>query len=699
MRSRFRSGVSLRGRLSRSLSASLIGLAGLAMLEGAPADAQNSRARGSESVAPAGDAVPSFLGESRDLGPADPRSTMTISLRLKSSASLDAILQRLYDPSSPEYRQWLSEAQLDAALAAAPRDVATIRQFLASHHLSVLSEARGEILAQGTAADVEAAFRTPLHLFDVHGQIVRANTAAPSISGSAGALVSTVGGLTDQRMSPHWRMGREPDGTAFAPMAVNAVENGRFFSAQCFRPPEQATFKSSGVIATYFGNRYGQDIDGSGAIEPCGYQPSDAWSAYGLAPLYAHGLDGTGETIAIVEAFGSTTIERDVAAFSAVYGLPPADLTMVGTPTAAVYSTDSDQQGWAIETTLDVEWAHAIAPGAKVLLIVAPDDKQIHLSQAVVNAATRPGVVVISSSYGFPESREDHAEFKGFERANKIAAALGISVDYSTGDSGDLIAALGYSDVSYPASSPWATAIGGVSVGVRADGSISMQTGWGANVTRIAEAAPASSPPANVPTAPPLHQGFYAGAGGGPSGVFSKPVFQRGLPGRMRETPDIAWIADPYTGVEIIYTADASGQQDATVIGGTSVACPMFSGLWAIASQRAVNKLGQAAWTLYRLSSRAITDVLPVFSPTNPSGVIQTSSRRGMMIETPQALAAPLDGNHQFFSALFNSPISTRWFVLTFGTDSSLTIRPGWDEVTGLGTPNGANFVEEAAGR
>ena len=98
------------------------------------------------------------------------------------------------------------------------------------------------------------------------------------------------------------------------------------------------------------------------------------------------------------------------------------------------------------------------------------------------------------------------------------------------------------------------------------------------------------------------------------------------------------------------------------------------------------------------MSPRAITDVLPAFSETNPVGVIQTT-KKGGTIETARSLAGPLEGNQSFFSALFNSPISTRWFVLTFGTDSSLRIGRGWDEVTGLGTPNGASFIEEAAGR
>ena len=695
------------------LSAFLIGLAALSVLDAAPTVAQSRTAVADDGGAPAPDSVadsvpdtfagsvPAFVGASRDLGSADPHSKITIALHLKTGRSLDSYLQRLYDPTSTAYRQWLSDAEIDAVLAAAPRDLKTIRKFLAAHHLSLVDEGRGQVLAQGKVADVEAAFRVPLHMFDVHGTVVRANTAAPSIPGAAGALVSSVGGLTDHRMRPHWTMSRGPDGTAFAPVALNAVENGLFFSAQCFRPPERVVFKSTAATATYFGNRYGQNIDGAGSIEPCGYQPSDVWKAYDLMPLYERGLDGTGATIAIVEAFGSTTIERDVAAFSAVYGLPPLDLKILGTPTASPFSSDSDQQGWAVETTLDVEWAHAIAPGAKIVLLVAADDNEIHLAHTVAKAALLHGVDVISDSYGYPESLETDAEFRAFERANKIAAARGISVHYSTGDFGDLDAELGYTDVAYPATSPWATAIGGVSVVLRDDGSIAMQTGWGANVTRIAEAAPGANPPVNAPILAPLHQGFFAGAGGGPSGVFAQPQFQRHLPGQMRETPDISWIADPYTGVEIIYTGNESGQQFATVIGGTSVASPMFSALWSIASQRAGEKLGQAARTIYRLSSQSITDVLPAFSPTNPFGVIQKFAGRGagVTIETPRELAEPLEGNALFYSALFNSPISTRWFVLTFGTDSSLRIGSGWDEVTGLGTPNGANFVEEAAGR
>jgi subtilase family serine protease len=158
--------------------------------------------------------------------------------------------------------------------------------------------------------------------------------------------------------------------------------------------------------------------------------------------------------------------------------------------------------------------------------------------------------------------------------------------------------------------------------------------------------------------------------------------------------PDIAYVADPFTGVEIIITDPSSGGQVVEVIGGTSLACPMFSGLWAIANQAAGKPLGQAAPLLYGLPAGAITDVIDETSTANVTGTI-FNPPDPKLVETAADLAAPLDGTTNFVSALYNSPFSTRWFVITFGTDSSLTTGTGWDNVTGLGTPNGLSFVQD----
>ena len=155
-------------------------------------------------------------------------------------------------------------------------------------------------------------------------------------------------------------------------------------------------------------------------------------------------------------------------------------------------------------------------------------------------------------------------------------------------------------------------------------------------------------------------------------------------------TPDIGWLADPFTGVELIQTID--GVPSVEVIGGTSLACPMFSGLMAIAAQKNGHVgLGQAAALVYGLPAGTVLDITPVGSANNVTGTIDGNP------ESADSLASPLGNTTTYYSALYNSPFSTRWFVITFGTDTSLTTAPGWDNVTGVGTPNGLAFINAIA--
>jgi len=642
--------------------------------------------------------TPRFAARGGDLGPARPSQeiTVTVWLRARDAAGLEQRSQQLQDPTSGA-AAFLSGEQFQAAHAPADAAVATVSRFLQASGLAVTSVGPHNLFvtARGTVAAAQAAFGVGIHDFLVNGRVLRSNTSDPSLPQAVAAVVAAVGGLSEKGMRPHHLRPFDPDGAGFAPAPLAKTPHGAFFSPQCFRAPETERFSSATATAAYTGNRYGQDIanTATGTLPPCGYQPSEMQAAYDVAGLHALGLDGTGQTIAIVDAFGSTTIGYDAAVFSEVYGLPALDLTVVGTPTASPFDPDPNLAGWAEETTLDVEWAHAIAPGAKIVLVVSPDNADVNLAAAVALAASIPGVSSISNSYGGPESEEDDAGFTAFETAIKMASVKGISVSFSSGDDGDWEAILGYRDVGYPASSPFATGVGGVSVALKADGSTDFQTGWGTNLTRIADTVALGSPPAD----PPLQLGFQFGAGGGVSGHFAKPAYQRRLPGRARLEPDIGWVADPYTGVEIVESLDADGNLGVGVIGGTSVACPMFSALWAIAAQGAGHRLGQAAPILYGLDARsgAITDVVPVGSSHDVVGFIHDAG--GLTFESRFDLAAPLGGTRTFVSALYNSPFSTRWFVVTFGTDSSLITATGWDDVTGLGTPSGQAFVNAIA--
>jgi subtilase family serine protease len=275
------------------------------------------------------------------------------------------------------------------------------------------------------------------------------------------------------------------------------------------------------------------------------------------------------------------------------------------------------------------------------------------------------------------------------------AAAQGIDVNFASGDYGDSSPVTGFKSASYPASSPYVTAVGGTSLALNPDNSIAWQAGWGANFTWISDTSGAGYAPYD----PPQNFGFLLGSGGGPSEIFAKPSWQSDLPGAMRLTPDVSMVADTYTGAEVVETF--SGQLSVAVGGGTSLACPMFSGLMAIAAQKAGHALGQVAPLLYNLpsssgTSSAIYDVQPVGSSTNVTGSISDSA--GTTAYSADQLVAPLDGTQVYYSALYHGQVSTHWYVLAFGADTSLATTVGWDDVTGVGTPNGANFVNALSG-
>lgn len=650
----------------------------------------------------------SLLSRATDLGPVDGATPIeiTVWMRLHDQPGLDALVAAQQAGKG----SYLTMGQVRARHAPSSADVAKVEAYLRLQGFKVsAAEDNLYVKASAAAARVQSTFQVELRQYDLYGRTFRASSRSATLPADLVPLVAAVGGLSSLGAEPQLaQVGRNADGTIHTtadaegmpaqPLLFGAQPNGLVFSAQCFFPPTAVSFSGGGVSATYQGTRYGTPPGTAPPnAAPCGYQPSELQTAYNLTPLYQHGLDGTGMTIAIVDAYGSTTIAADAAAFSAAMGLPPPNLTVIGTPTESNFSTDA-HASWATETTLDVEWVHAVAPGANIVLVVAPTNSFSNLFAGILTAASQPGVVAISNSWsGFDIGIAGDSEF--YNAADGILQAIGaagMSVNFSTGDFGDNSSRLGgiYTSTGWPASSPWATGVGGVSVALDSSRHIAWQTSWGTQLTEIADTVALGSPPLDVPN----NEGFDAAGTGGFSDTYPKPSWQFGVPGNRRGTPDISWVADPFTGVEIIFTATATGQLGIEPIGGTSVACPMFSALWGIATQRAHHRLGQAAPRLYRLSGEtgAITDIVNFSSPNNVTGTI--TDARGTNPLRATELAAPLNDQPQFISALYNSPHSTRWFVLTFGVDTTLPTGPGWDVATGLGTPNGWNFVQAVAG-
>ena len=654
--------------------------------------------------------APAFLANAQTLGAEDASKeiAVTVWLRQRNKTELDTMVRDMYDKNSPNYHHFLTREQYRSKFAPTAQDAGTIQSYLATNKLNVTSIEKNNhyVVARGHIADIQKAFNVQINRVMVNGAIHRVNTSEASVAGPAGAMIATVQGLSDLKYSAYAKRSVNPDtGEPFDGLPVSAAgPDGLVFSQECMRGAEAHIFTTGGgtPYAVYSGNRYGADIGTPAPNQPpCGYDAAEMQTAYGLNALYKTGLDGTGQTIVIVDAFGSNTITADANLFSSMNGLPPLTSTnfQILTPTGPVTcAADCIAGNWQFETTLDVEWAHAMAPGANIALVLGTDANFSTLDLANLFAIDNLLGNVISNSFGIPELvLVDFlpSELVVENQLAELAAALGISQDVSTGDAGDNLIFdqnnFGINSISAGGgTSPFETAIGGTSTFLNSDNTLKFQTGWGTSLTRIADRTP------NPPIIPPLHLGFQSGSGGGESTFFAKPKFQAHVPGKFRQTPDISMNADPQTGNEIIITDPTLGPT-VEVFGGTSLSCPMFSAVWAIANQAAGVPLGQAAPWLYALPAGDILDVTAVSSPLNVTGVI-FNPPSPPMFESANALVQPLGKTTKFVSALYNSPFSTRWFDITFGADSSFKTGPGWDNVTGLGTPNGQSFIQGVVG-
>jgi subtilase family serine protease len=631
--------------------------------------------------------TPGFIAYSSDQGQIDASTPLTVNvwLKLHNENKLDQLVEQQKQKNSSNYHRWINQNEFNSDFGPTSQEVNAVSNFLSAKGLTVVSVAENNlyIKAQGSASDIQKAFNIHIHNYQWNGKNYHSNTADPSVSDPSGGLIEAITGLDDFGFEPKVAHASNSEGVSsavFRPLTVSP--QGLFFESQCFRPVETDTFKSGTDLAVYTGNRYGANITNNslGHLAPCGYSPAELQKAYDLTALYTAGLDGRGQTIVITDAFGSPTIEQDAQIFSQLYGLPPINLTIAKAPGLS-NNPKGTNLGWDIETTLDVEWAHAIAPGANIVLVVGTD--RASLDEAINYAVVHHLGNTISNSWDTLEGLGNPAQFNRVNRILEMAAAQGIDVNFASGDNGDETLSVGFKTVDFPASSPFATGVGGTTLALNPDETIAFQAGWGNNLTRIAE----TDALGNAPVNPPLQLGFQGGAGGGPSLTFERPAFQSGLSvsGNMRLVPDIAMLADPFTGVEIIQTV--GGQLSVAAFGGTSLSAPLFSGIMAIASQSAGRGLGQAAALVYDLPAGAVNDIVPVSSAGNATGILNGAPLNAA------SLAAPLNGTTSFYSAIYNSPFSTRWFVLTFGTDSSLTTAAGWDNVTGVGAPDALNFV------
>lgn len=390
------------------------------------------------------------------------------------------------------------------------------------------------------------------------------------------------------------------------------------------------------------------------------YQPFQMVNAYNLAPLHNAGIDGSGETILIVDSFGSPTIANDLHQFDMTFGLPDPPSFQIRQDAGPVPPFDptafnGDEISWAAETSLDVEWSHVFAPGAKIVLEETPVDETEGVQGfpeivTAENFAIDHGIGdVISQSFGATEETFPNAQsILALRSSFKNAAAHNVTVLGSSGDLGATDFELNLSDIypfrvnSWPSSDPLVTSVGGTMLNLDDSGNrITPDVAW---------------------------NDFAGATGGGLSAVFDRPGFQsvvKSVTGDQRGTPDISMSAA--CDGAVVYYRTFTPSRAASPFGlvcGTSEASPEFAGIVAMADQVAGHRLGNLHNALYELARR----------PAAVSGVVDVTS-----------------GNNNF--GPFTNSDGTTHTVIGFDA------LPGYDLTTGWGTVDAAKFVLALAGR
>ena len=572
---------SLPRSIRRSLSAALLLVSPLATLALSPPNriaTVDTAARGTIAHNVAG-----RTKASTDLGqaPSDHRIdgiTLFFSRTAAQQAALDQLMIAQQTPGSPQYHKWLTPTQFGQQFGLSAADLAKVQSWLSSQGLTVtyVAPSNSLIVVGGTVAQVQQAFGTTIHSLLSHGEQHIANVSDPILPAAIASVVSGIGGLNDFRPVSHAR-----------PRVVPASEATAAFT--------------SGQTGTHY------------------LSPGDFQTIYDSKPLLAAAVNGTGATIAVM---GQTDISLpEVAAFRAAAGLP-AQVPTIITTTADPGSQASDIP----EAQLDVEWAGASAPNAQIVFVNSSSSTANGAFSSLQYAITQDVAPILSISYGNCEPALDAAFVASLSALFQQANLQGQTVIAPGGDAGatdcdnESVSAADGLAVDFPASSPYATAVGGTMFNDTASPATYWQSAAGTTDQ-------VSSALGYIPEAVWNEYSSFdslASGGGGASVYFTKPVWQigNGVPSDLsRDVPDLALNAganhDGYlycvpvvSGVTTIASC-TSGFRDAsgglTVVGGTSAAVPSFASILALVEQKlgSTSGLGNINPVLYGLGGSA----------------------------------------------------------------------------------------------
>lgn len=611
------------------------------------------------------DAHPAWATADKDKGavPAAQQISTRVYLTGQDSAGLAAAARAASDPKSPEYQHYLTPAQIQARFGATPAQVAAVQKWLTGAGLKISGVQTDWIDAVGDSAAVQRAFGTEIKDYQgSDGSVKYAASSAAVIPAAVADYVQGVSGLSQAAIRVHADSAK-----------VNALS-----AANC--SPSWGVITSSAWPAGV--------NPGPTPLLPCSYTPKQLRDAYGVTKS---GMTGKGATIAVVDWFGSDTMEADANQFATAHG----DAKFA----PGQYNQIVDKSQWtnvtacggtanvAGEESLDVEMAHGLAPDANVLYVGANSCTDADLMTAEGNIVDHHLADVVSNSWGEIMHTTDGqdlppAEIPAWDRIFQKGALEGIGFNFSSGDCGDddpanaaggganCAADSARKQTEWPTSDAWVTSVGGTTLATDAQGGYAWEAAMGDHVGVAKQGDSAWQAPqgATVPFS------FYFGGGGGTSEDIAQPFYQAGIVPNslaygghdntraMRTVPDVAMNGALATSVLVGMTAGGviGGAYGEGGYGGTSVAAPEFSALQADAKQAAGHAVGFANPSLYALNNTtAFHDVT-----AHPAGLPQV-----------------LEGIH------VSSADPTRGTMYHAGQDSSLAAATGYDNATGLGSP------------
>ena len=614
---------------------------------------------------PLNGSMPKWLHQAHDMGASSTTQQMNfgILLGMRDESGALATLKAISDPSSSSYGDWLTNAEFNARYAPAESSVSAVQAWLRSEGFQVTKTLPSGMYveASGSVAKVESIFGTSVHNYSYLGKNVHANNSQLSLPADTPAAVTgAISGVigVDQGTALKHTADTEPGPP---PGARYGVQPCSAYYAQ--------------KVATDKPTAYGKHQP----YAVCGYGPQQLQGAYGESALLKAGVNGRGTTVAITDAYAAPTIYQDAQKYNKVHHQPlfkPGQFSqIVPDPNDFDLIDECGAQGWYGEETLDVEAVHAMAPGAKVVYVGATDCST-GLDTAWAETIDNHVADVITNSWtdGTDDITllgTDYVEF--YEQFSTEAALTGITVNFSSGDSGDHTAGgtdLASKTVEFPADLPLVTGVGGTSVFIGRHGQWLDEHGWQTSYSVLTNGAWTPAPPGK----------YSSGGGGGTSDLFTQPWYQAGkVPASisqangstpMRAVPDIAMPGDPNTGFLVGETQvfPDGTYWDQYRIGGTSLSSPLLAGVVAVANQAHHHPLGFINPLYYKLlGSSALHDIV---APTSPVAQVRT----------------------EFVNGVDNSQGKLYRLQTVDVQSSTLHDTPGYDNETGVGTPRGPAF-------